>query len=555
MRQWFACTCLTLMGGLPVAAAPVRALPPDLDLLPIDAAGFVSVRPGDFFASPQARLLRKLRCEQGDHALCRMADCRGVAPPGNVERFSIAFGKAPWDVLWALSFRKAMQPEALVRHCAPDTLEGRLSGRRYHRKENTWKGLLFAGRRALHIGPAEWIENYAAAPAVGPLSGALAIASRHAFTYAARLDVLVPLTFYHRWILGDPSFPYHVPGARVVIVTADPGDELVLSCAVVFEDEALAKKAQPMVRDFRPRIGTWLGHFCERHHPGRDAGQEYLAAVEAFRDKLGAAVRSAEVRREGAVLSVQVRCCWPEAATGFAFIAANVHQDPPVVEVRGTDSLGQMRSLAKAILAYHDDHKCLPPAAICDAPGAPLPSWRVAILPYLGEKELYARFHLDEAWDSPHNARLIPLMPTVFDGWLPHRRRPTTNYRVFTGKGTLFDHRRGVAIREVDAPDQKILVLAAGKEVPWTKPDELPLCEDGSWPQLGASEPHWAAFADGSVGAVHLGKKNGSQVPTEEKGCWLRRAILRKGKSGLDRNALMKVSNDSVYWTGPAMSR
>src|SRR3954451_19781343 len=53
---------------------------------------------------------------------------------------------------------------------------------------------------------------------------------------------------------------------------------------------------------------------------------------------------------------------------------------------------------------YHDAHgKKFPASAIRDRNGRPLLSWRVALLPMLGESELYGRFKLDEPWDSPAN--------------------------------------------------------------------------------------------------------------------------------------------------------
>src|SRR5438046_1419781 len=44
-----------------------------------------------------------------------------------------------------------------------------------------------------------------------------------------------------------------------------------------------------------------------------------------------------------------------------------------------------------------------PARAIFNAKGESLLSWRVQLLPYLGEGELYKQFHLDEPWDSDHN--------------------------------------------------------------------------------------------------------------------------------------------------------
>ena len=43
-------------------------------------------------------------------------------------------------------------------------------------------------------------------------------------------------------------------------------------------------------------------------------------------------------------------------------------------------------------------------------------SWRVHILPYLGQNKLYEQFKLDEDWDSPHNAPLAENMPDVVVG-------------------------------------------------------------------------------------------------------------------------------------------
>ena len=67
---------------------------------------------------------------------------------------------------------------------------------------------------------------------------------------------------------------------------------------------------------------------------------------------------------------------------------------------------------------YHDAHgKKLPASAIRDRAGKPLLSWRVALLPHLGQDALYKQFKLDEPWDSEHNRKLIPRMPAVFNSW------------------------------------------------------------------------------------------------------------------------------------------
>jgi hypothetical protein len=51
---------------------------------------------------------------------------------------------------------------------------------------------------------------------------------------------------------------------------------------------------------------------------------------------------------------------------------------------------------------------------VCGPDGTPLLSWRVLVLPYLGQEELFAQFRLTEPWDSDHNVRLLDRMPSTY---------------------------------------------------------------------------------------------------------------------------------------------
>lgn len=80
----------------------------------------------------------------------------------------------------------------------------------------------------------------------------------------------------------------------------------------------------------------------------------------------------------------------------------------------------KLQKLAKAMLAHEKAWKSFPAAGIdyprVDERGKPkfFLSWRVRLLPFLGEQELYDKFKLDESWDSPHNQALIPEMPDIY---------------------------------------------------------------------------------------------------------------------------------------------
>ena len=141
--------------------------------------------------------------------------------------------------------------------------------------------------------------------------------------------------------------------------------------------------------------------------------------------------------------------------------------------------------------------------------GTPLHSWRVLLLPYIEQDELYKQFKLGEPWDSPHNIRLLERMPRQYaPPWREYEYPPHhTVCHVFVGKGTPFE-RDG--LRSADFPDgasNTFLVVEAGDPVPWTKPDELVYDPNKPLPRLGGHfrQGTNAALADGSVVPLHIG--------------------------------------------------
>ncbi len=99
----------------------------------------------------------------------------------------------------------------------------------------------------------------------------------------------------------------------------------------------------------------------------------------------------------------------------------------------------RLKRLAHALSEYHDVYGHYPAPAFAGPDGTPLLSWRVAILPYMGYRSLYNRFHLDEPWDSPHNLALLGEMPAEFACPAgPGRRAATTGYLVIVGPVTEY---------------------------------------------------------------------------------------------------------------------
>jgi competence protein ComGC len=74
-----------------------------------------------------------------------------------------------------------------------------------------------------------------------------------------------------------------------------------------------------------------------------------------------------------------------------------------------------MKKIGLACQCYADDHDYhFPPAYTVDEEGKPLHSWRVLILPYIEQRELYEKIRLDEPWDSEYNRQFHAEAPAIF---------------------------------------------------------------------------------------------------------------------------------------------
>lgn len=157
-----------------------------------------------------------------------------------------------------------------------------------------------------------------------------------------------------------------------------------------------------------------------------------------------------------------------------------------------------------ALRNYLQQHDySLPPASKDLVDGKPLLSWRVHFLPFIGEKILYNQFHLDEAWDSPHNKQFLEYIPVAYQ-LDPEVKEGKTQLVTFTGKNTPFPG--GPGMRFFDIPDgtsNTILFIKAAPDqaVPWTKPVDLPFDPADPWKPLGtfADDKTEAIMADGSI--------------------------------------------------------
>jgi hypothetical protein len=141
-------------------------------------------------------------------------------------------------------------------------------------------------------------------------------------------------------------------------------------------------------------------------------------------------------------------------------------------------SMNNMKNIILALLTYEQAKESFPPHASYSPKGKPLLSWRVHLLPYLEQRELYEKFRLDEPWDSEHNKQLISQMPDIFvdpsSGLEPAAGK--THYLGVLGDNCFFAAGdKGRQLTDVtDGSSNTIAFVQVGNTaaVTWTKPDD-----------------------------------------------------------------------------------
>lgn len=173
-----------------------------------------------------------------------------------------------------------------------------------------------------------------------------------------------------------------------------------------------------------------------------------------------------------------------------------------------TRRVAHMDHFQRIVLAmhqYHDRYGVFPPRdAERDGQGKPRLSWRVHLLPFLEQQALYDQFRLDEAWDSPHNKKLVDRMPDAYrsrwDGAAPGH----TTFLAPAGDDTVLGGLTATRFRNITDGTSNTVVLVEVKPeraVPWTALEDYAF--DPSEParglQIGADGRFLAVMADGSV--------------------------------------------------------
>jgi hypothetical protein len=189
-----------------------------------------------------------------------------------------------------------------------------------------------------------------------------------------------------------------------------------------------------------------------------------------------------------------------------------------------------LATIGLALQGYHDYFGAFPASVIQGPDGKTTYSWRVELLPMLkyyvddqpgGEKlwrgqmkpdELRNEYwklieglgyRLGEPWDSPHNRAV----EQTFSPYYRHPGDPAKSvnsaFFVVTGAETAFPPGRRTSLDDArGGPGSTLLVVETRRDIPWTKPEDIPFDPRQPLPSFGSYEKD-VFFALTCDGAVH----------------------------------------------------
>jgi hypothetical protein len=260
-----------------------------------------------------------------------------------------------------------------------------------------------------------------------------------------------------------------VLSAKSLTLTANlKGKELVATARAGFASPAAATAAQKKVQEL---LGV-----------AKDAMKGFDRELGALAGSFQPVLKGAEGTVSGAKLAVSGSDLTLTASYKADFDLGALVADAVKAkdEAPRLTALNNYKQVGLALHNFEAATGALPVHAV-GAKGVPvkgpndkaLLSWRVAILPYIEQDNLYRQFKLDEPWDSEHNKKLIPMMPKIYaPASKPPAKAGHTHVQMLVGPGgTPLGAKFPGSFP--DGTSNTLAVVEAADAVIWTKPDDV----------------------------------------------------------------------------------
>jgi len=142
---------------------------------------------------------------------------------------------------------------------------------------------------------------------------------------------------------------------------------------------------------------------------------------------------------------------------------------------RRTVCLNNMRQIALAMYNYETANGHFPPAYVADENGEPMHSWRVLILPFLEQDDLYSRYSMDEPWDGPNNSKLHDEIVEVYLCPSSTSAEYCSDYAVVTGPETGFNADEPIGLEDITDGSSNTIMLVEifNPDYHWMEPRDI----------------------------------------------------------------------------------
>jgi Protein of unknown function (DUF1559) len=487
---------LTVIAGLLLSAsafAQPAKLPPDLALVPQDGLAFVHVRVAELWGHESLTDVRAILKKAGDKALATL-DERFAGLPSNIDRITLWVGASKskndidGDFLFVVRLVSPAEPKAIRKLLLPEGIETK--GKRF-----TWvsdamgAALLIADDRTFVLGSKSEVARIAdgTTASATPLADGIAMAAGDRPLTASVHLPAVPADMRKDVLDVVPEGLYPVLAGRNATIALDLVGEGHLHVRVGYPTEAGATASAKLLKTpggpAAKVIEGLRGELSEMVFDNKAVGLIEIPKAAAATIGLGVLKRAEELlasdrlRQNGQTLEATI-----ELPTGSkmilvpAAIAGSAAMGTYASQWRETAWRKQSNDLKQMMLAIHNinDVYGKADAAILDKEGKPLLSWRVHMLPYIEQDNLYRQFKLDEPWDSENNKKLIPLMPKMYEIAGVPAKPGETHYRTFVGAKAVWALDRPFNVATVpDGSSNTVVLVQAVEPTIWTKPDEM----------------------------------------------------------------------------------
>ncbi len=455
-----------------------------LSWVPHDAAAFAHVDVATVWKSKPLLAVRKLNPEKIFDKLQDFANIASI-PPETVQTFTIFLPKIKGNgdqnaVVAAFTFNKPYDPKKVV---SAIRLLSKFDEKKIKEiqpgifdfnpgQADNLRLMMDNPNRFVILGPKAFdMAKPQPAGVKGPISDAIALAAsgQHAafgLNFAnfpdeirmengqAELEPFKPLLF-----------------ADGIVGKLDIGDELVLNILARCPTKVKCVEAEKSMGVARTLLQTVLGAAKGEIEKSKD---ETLMKLIELTKEAQIVLRSAKIQSN------------EKEASATLTVRSDLDIAPLIAQITGAPGTGgaatartqnNMKQIALAMHSYHDAYGAMPAAAVLGKKGKPLLSWRVQILPFVEQDNLYQLIKRDEPWDSVHNKKVFDdhPMPSVFE--VVGANKPgdkNTHMQVFRGNGAMFDLVKGIKLVEItDGTSNTIMVATAKTAVPWMKPDDI----------------------------------------------------------------------------------